>query len=366
MKHRIYADHAATTPLMPEALEAMLPFMKGDFGNPSSNHSWARNPREAVREARAAIAECIGAEPEEIFFTGGGTEADNWAIKGSAGGLLVSAYEHHAVLNAAAHEARRGRMVAYARPTRDGVIGVRQIVATWQKGIGVVSVMTANNEIGTINDVGGLAAEVHSRGALFHTDAVQAVGHIPIDVRQMDIDFLSASAHKFNGPKGIGFLFVRKGLKLASLLDGGQQEGGKRAGTENVAAIVGMAAALKANCARMVRVAKRLDGLVERLRTELVAAFPDAVFPGMGAPRRLPGFVSVALPERSGEGLVHVLDLKGIAVSAGAACDSRNTRVSHVLKAIRLPSRLAKGVIRISLGSETTVGDVDRIASAFI
>ncbi len=184
MKHRIYADHAATTPLMPEALEAMLPFMKGDFGNPSSNHSWARNPREAVREARAAIA--------------------------------------------------------------------------------------------------------------------------------------------------------------------------------------GMAAALKANCARMVRVAKRLDGLVERLRTELVAAFPDAVFPGMGAPRRLPGFVSVALPERSGEGLVHVLDLKGIAVSAGAACDSRNTRVSHVLKAIRLPSRLAKGVIRISLGRETTVGDVDRIASAFI
>ena len=340
-KELIYADHAATTPLMPEALEAMLPFMKGDFGNPSSIHSWARKPREAVLEARATIAECIGAEPEEIFFTSGGTEADNWAVKGSEGGLLVSAYEHHAVLNAAA-----------------------QIADAWQKGIGLVSVMTANNEIGTINDVGALAAEVHSRGALFHTDAVQAVGHIPIDARKLNVDFLSSSAHKFNGPKGIGFLFVRKGLKLASLLDGGQQEDGRRAGTENVAAIVGMAAALKANCARMARVGKRLDGLAERLRAELVAAFPDAVFPGAGAPRQLPGFVSVALPGRSGEGLVHILDLKGIAVSAGAACDSRNTQVSHVLKAIRLPVRLAKGVIRISLGAENTLEDVRRIVDA--
>jgi cysteine desulfurase len=174
------------------------------------------------------------------------------------------------------------------------------------------------------------------------------------------VDFLSASAHKFNGPKGIGFLFVRKGLKLGSLLDGGQQEDGRRAGTENVAAIVGMAVALKANCARMARVGKRLDGLAERLRAELFAAFPDAVFPGAGAPRQLPGFVSVALPGRSGEGLVHILDLKGIAVSAGAACDSRNTQVSHVLKAIRLPVRQAKGVIRISLGAENMLEDVRR------
>ena len=257
-----------------------------------------------------------------------------------------------------------GRMVAYARPTKGGVIGVGQIADAWQKGIGLVSVMTANNEIGTINDVGALAAEAHSRGALFHSDAVQAVGHIPIDARKLDVDFLSASAHKFNGPKGIGFLFVRKGLKLASLLDGGQQEDGRRAGTENVAAIVGMAAALKANCARMARVGKRLYGLAERLRGELVAAFPDAVFPGAGAPRQLPGFVSVALPGRSGEGLVHILDLKGIAVSAGAACDSRNTQVSHVLKAIRLPVRQAKGVIRISLGAENTLEDVRRIVDA--
>ena len=187
---------------------------------------------------------------------------------------------------------------------------------------------------------------------------------IPIDARKLDVDFLSASAHKFNGSKGIGFLFVRKGLKLASLLDGGQQEDGRRAGTENVEAIVGMAAALKANCARMVRVGKRLDGLAERLRGELVAAFPDAVFPGAGAPRQLPGFVSVALPGRSGEGLVHILDLKRIAVSAGAACDSRNTQVSHVLKAIRFPVRLAKGVIRISLGAENTLEDVRRIVDA--
>jgi len=366
-KKLIYADHAATTPLMPEALEAMLPFMKGDFGNPSSIHSWARKPREAVREARAAIAMCINAEPEEIFFTSGGTEADNWVVKGSEGGMLVSSYEHHAVLNAVASEARRGRDVVYVRPkvgNGGGYIMPERLSKVWEEGIGLVSVMTANNEIGTINPIHLLSDFAHKHGALFHTDAVQAVGHIPIDVREMGVDFLSASAHKFNGPKGIGFLFMRKGVKLEPLLNGGQQENGFRAGTENVASIVGMATALKVNCERMNKTAGYLDDLTSRLRDGIDRIFPGAIYLGDGVAGQLPGFTSVSFPGHPAEGLMHMLDLKGIAVSTGAACDSKNTRISHVLKAVNATNEIARSTIRITLGSENTVADVDIILAA--
>jgi len=366
-KKLIYADHAATTPLMPEALEAMLPFMKGDFGNPSSIHSWARRPREAVREARAAIAECIGAEPEEIFFTSGGTEADNWVVKGSTGGLMVSTYEHHAVLNAAQGEARRGRDVVYVRPkvgSSGGYVMPEKMSKAWKEGIGLVSVMTANNEIGTINPIHLLSEFAHKRGALFHTDAVQAVGHIPIDVREMGVDFLSASAHKFNGPKGVGFLYVRKGQKLRSLLDGGQQENGFRAGTENIASIVGMATALKNNCARMDEISAHLEELTLHLRMGIERFYSNAVFLGSGIGSQLPGFTSVSFPGHPAEGLMHMLDLKGIAVSTGAACDSKNTLVSHVLKAVNATNEIARSTIRITLGSENTVADVDAILAA--
>lgn len=363
MIHRIYADHAATTRLCDAAWTAMLSFLHEEFGNPSSLHSWARRPREAVREARATIAACIGAEPEEIFFTSGGTEADNWAVKGSTGGLLVSSYEHHAVLNAALSEAARGRDVVYVRPkvgSGGGYVMPEKLAKSWKDGVGLVSVMTANNEIGTINPIHLLSEFAHKRGAQFHTDAVQAVGHIPLDVQEMGVDFLSASAHKFNGPKGIGFLYIRKGGKLNPLMHGGQQESGFRAGTENVAAIVGMAAALQFNCERMEQNASHLDDLVVQFKDGL-ERFADVVYPGAGVCPQLPGFISVSFPGHSAEGFMHMLDLKGIAVSTGAACDSKNTQISHVLKAINAPKDIAVSTIRITLGIENTRQDVDTI-----
>lgn len=365
-KKLIYADHAATTPLMPEALDAMLPFLKENFGNPSSLHGWAKAARKAMEEARATIAKCINAEPEEIFFTSGGTEADNWVIKGSSGGLMVSSYEHHAVLNAAASEARKGRDVVYVRPkvgNGGGYVMPERLSKAWKDGIGLVSVMIANNEIGTINPVHLLSEFSHQRGALFHTDAVQAVGHIPIDVKEEGVDFLSASAHKFNGPKGTGFLFIRKSVKLDPLLNGGQQEGGLRAGTENVGSIVGMATALKVNCERMEENTAHLENLTLRLRDGINRIFPDAVYLGDGVADQLPGFVSVAFPGHSAEGLLHMLDLKGIAVSAGAACDSKNTQVSHVLKAVNATNEIAHSTIRITFGFENTTAEVDAIVS---
>lgn len=363
-KNRIYADHAATTPLCDAALEAMLPFLRQEFGNPSSRHAWARTPREAVARARETVARCINAEPDEIFFTSGGTESDNWAIKGTDGGLMVSAYEHHAVLNAAAAEAAHGREVVTVRPKVGGYLMPQTLEKKWTDGVRLVSVMTANNEIGTVNPVGLLAEAAHRRGALFHTDAVQATGHVPVDVRESGVDFLSASAHKFNGPKGVGFLFVRKGRTLAPLLDGGQQESSLRTGTENVAAIVGMAAALKFNCDRMEENAERLEDLELTLRDGIEQIAKSAVFLGGGVGLRLPGLVSVSFPGHSAEGMTHLLDLKGIAVSTGAACDSRKTQVSHVLKAINVPCAIAESTLRISLGIENTRQDVAAILAA--
>lgn len=364
MMRRIYADHAATTPLMPEALDAMLPFLKENFGNPSSLHGWSRPAKKALADARSIVAECINAEPEEIFFTSGGTESDNWAIKGSTGGLLVSSYEHHAVLNAVASESCNGRDVAYVTPNANGCVTVAELGEVWEGAVGLVSVMTANNEIGSVNSVESLAEFSHSRGALFHTDAVQAVGHVPVDVRAMDVDFLSASAHKFNGPKGIGLLFVRKGLELKSLLDGGQQEFGCRAGTENVASIVGMATALKISCERMNENSKHLNRLAKMLCDGIMRFSDDAVYIGANAECRLPGFVSVSFPGHSAEGLLHLLDLKGIAVSTGAACDSKNTQVSHVLNAIGVSDAIAKSTLRITFGVENTTDDAAAIISA--
>lgn len=364
MTNRIYVDHAATTPLCDAAWTAMKPFLREEFGNPSSLHSFAKKPREAVSAARATIAECIGAEPEEIVFTSGGTESDNWVIKGTDGGLMVSAYEHHAILNAAASEASRGREVVYVRPKVGGYLMPETLSKKWTDGLKLVSVMTANNEIGTINPIKLLAELAHKRGALFHTDAVQAVGHIPIDVKETGADFLSASGHKFNGPKGIGFIYIRKGLKLNSLLNGGQQEFGVRAGTENVASIVGMATALKWNCENMAAHTKKLDALADMFVEGISSFVPDAHFPGSGICDQLPGFVSVSFPGHSAEGLMYMLDLKGIEVSTGAACDSKNTQTSHVLKAINAPKAVAESTIRISFGTENTIEEVDTVLAA--
>lgn len=364
MPIKVYADHAATTPLCNAAWEAMVPFLRGEFGNPSSLHSWAKVPRKAIAEARATIAECIGANLEEIYFTSGGTESDNWVLKGTTGGLMVSTYEHHAVLNAAASEADRGREVVIVSPNSDGVIKPGALARKWKGGIGLVSVMMANNEIGTINPINLLAEAAHERGALFHTDAVQAVGHIPIDVHKLGVDFLSASAHKFNGPKGIGFLYVRNGLKLNQLINGGQQEAGMRAGTENVASIVGMAAALKENCRKMSINSERLYAHAKRFRDGIRSFCANAIFHTREEDNLLPGFVSVAFPGYSAEGLMHILDIKGIAVSTGAACDSKNTKISHVLKSLKIPASLAKSTIRVTFGPENAIADVIAIVTA--
>ena len=384
-KNRVYADHAATTPLLPEALEAMLPWLKDGFGNPSSLHSFGRKARKAVEAARATIAKCINAAPEEIFFTSGGTESDNWVVRGTEGTLVVSEYEHHAVLNAALCEARRGRKVLAVQPSGRGIVGARQLKTTLdaisQAGrqcssisqdesprtgnAGLVSIMAAQNEIGTVNPVRALSAEAHSRGFLFHADAVQAVGKIPVNVSDWNVDFLSASAHKFGGPKGVGFLYAKDGKAPCRLLDGGAQESGVRAGTENVAGIVGMAAALQNYCGRMVESAAALRLLASELADGLCDLFPDAGVIGPSRPlERVPGFVAVAIPGHPAEGMLHILDMKGVAVSAGAACNSKETKVSHVLKAIGLADKYATCTLRVSLGPENTKNDVKRILSA--
>lgn len=374
MKSRIYADHAATTPLLPKALEAMLPWLKERFGNPSSLHSFGREAHKAVEQARATIAECIGAKPEEIFFTSGGTEANNWAIKGITGRLIISTYEHHSVLNTARSELRRGREVGLIQPSGRGLVGVRQLQSALADAdrkasgsdIGLVSVMAAQNEIGAINPIRELCNEAHGRGALFHTDAVQAVGKIHVDVNEWNVDFLSASAHKFGGPKGIGFLFAKDGKAPTQLLDGGAQERGARAGTENVASIVGMAAALSVSCDLMDEESATLRLMSATLAANLCEMFPDARILGPVKPKdRIPGFVSICIPGHPAEGMLHILDMKNIAVSAGAACNSKETQVSHVLKAIGLPDELARCTLRISLGRENSEKDVRRILNAF-
>lgn len=342
-----------------------MPWLNGGFGNPSSLHSFGREARKAVEGARAAVAECIGAEPGEIFFTSGGTEANNWVIKGTEGGLLVSSYEHHSVLNAVESERRHGRSVACIAPRLTGNVMPEKLVQAWIEGTGLVSVMAANNEIGTINPVDLLCAEAHKRGALFHTDAVQAVGKIELDVHESDFDFLSASSHKFGGPQGVGFLYAKGGKAPARLLDGGAQERGVRAGTENVAGIVGMAAALRAACGHLEEVEARLNSLKWMLEAGLKELFPPCVFHGDRLGAQIPGFTSVSIPGHPAEGMLHIFDMKGIAISAGAACTAGKTETSHVLKAITVPYRLAECTLRISLGFGNTEEDIQRILAVF-
>lgn len=364
----IYADNAATTRLDRKAFEAMQPWLLEEYGNASQPYSFARKPREALAEARAMIAECIHAEPEEIFFTSGGTESDNWALKGmtmrnwNQRAIITSAFEHHAVLHACETIERAGYPVAYLWPDAKGIVTVDALKSYITEETFMVSVMFANNEIGSIQPIQELCRIAHEHGAVFHTDAVQAVGHVPINVQKLGVDMLSASAHKFNGPKGIGFLYVRHGTDLPTFIDGGAQENGMRAGTENIASIVGMAHALKANCAEMEM--NRTNLL--RLETELIDALNSfqLKFIRNGAENHVPGNMSLSFKGESGERLLHRLDLMGICVSTGSACDSKNTQVSHVLQAIRLDEAYAKGTIRISFGKYNSEEDAYQIAKA--
>ena len=363
----IYADNAATTKLDADALDAMLPWLKNDYGNASQPYSFARKPKKALASARAAIASCIGAAPEEIYFTSGGTESNNWAIKGIAEPhrkhlTITSQIEHHAVLNPCRALERFGYPVTYLPVDSCGTVQPEELAGAVTETTRLVSVMLVNNEIGTIEPVRELAAIAHEHGALFHTDAVQAVGHIPVDVNELGADMLSASAHKFNGPKGIGFLYIRKGTPIHPFADGGAQEFGMRAGTENIASIVGMAAALKKNCDEMTATGSRLIKMEELFLETLRNAGAD--FIRNGAENHVPGNISISIRSANGEMLLHRLDLKGISVSTGSACDSVNTQLSHVIKAIGVPDAYAEGTIRVSLGKDNTEEEARIIADA--
>ena len=365
MGKHIYADNAATTKLDIEAFEAMKPWLLDEYGNASQPYSFSRRPKEALKKARETIAECINASPEEIYFTSGGTESDNWAIKGVAfnnynhRATITSAFEHHAVLRACEAIERLGYPVSYMWPDKRGVITREKLESYITDETLLVSVMFANNELGTIQPIQELCAVAHSHNALFHTDAVQAVGHVAIDVKKLGADMLSASAHKFNGPKGIGFLYIRKGLELHPYSDGGAQENGMRAGTENIASIVGMAVALKKNVDALSANQEFIISLERMFMKKLNES--NVSYIRNGGDNTLPGIISLSFDSKDGEAILHRMDLLGISISTGSACDSKNTEISHVLQAIRLPDSLAKGTIRISLGTNNTEKDVDAI-----
>ena len=368
MKQFIYADNAATTKLDIDAFEAMKPFLLDEYGNASQPYSFARKPKQALKEARATIAQCINAEPEEIFFTSGGTESDNWAIKGvvfadsQKKAIITSQIEHHAVLKTCEDIEKFGCSVAYLPVTKEGVVTEEALSSAITPNTLLVSVMFANNEIGTIEPIKQLCEIAHRNGVLFHTDAVQAVGHIPIDVKELGVDMLSASAHKFNGPKGIGFLYIKKGTLVASYASGGAQEFGMRAGTENIASIVGMAVALKKNCDNLAKNIQHMEKLESQLLDNL--SYSGLDFVRNGSPYHIPGNISLSFKNADGEALLHRLDLMGICVSTGAACDTINTQTSHVLAAIGLNQEYAQGTIRISLGVQNSNQEIELIANA--
>ena len=369
MKRFIYADNAATTKLDIDAFEAMKPYLLDEYGNASQPYSFARKPKQALKEAREIIAQCINAEPDEIYFTSGGTESDNWAIKGVALSdpgkhtIITSQIEHHAILRACADIEKLGYPMVYLPVTTEGVVTPESLRSVITSNTHLVSVMYANNEIGTIEPIKELCEIAHTNGALFHTDAVQAVGHVQIDVKALGIDMLSASAHKFNGPKGIGFLYIKKGTPINSYASGGAQEFGMRAGTENIASIVGMAVALKKNYDNLEVNTSHVLKLERTLLDTLANANVDCIRNGQNM---LPGIISLSFPEFEGETIMHRLDFMRIQVSTGSACDSVNTQISHVLKALELSDDVAKGTIRISIGKYNTEEDIEAIAEALI
>ena len=372
----IYADNAATTKLDIDAFEAMKQYLCEDYGNASQPYFFAKRPRMALKHARRDIAECIGADPDEIFFTSGGSESDNWAIKRYSPfatdirHIITSKIEHHAVLNSVEAEARYSNAeIFYLDVDERGIVkeeDLERILGRHREAVAscettLVSIMMANNEIGTIEPIKELASIAKRYGAIFHTDAVQAVGHIPIDVNELGVSSLSASAHKFNGPKGVGFLYSRS--SMANLIDGGSQEKGLRAGTENVAAIVGMAVALKKNCQNLKENEMHIRRLEEVLLGRLNASGLDYIRNGVN---QLPGIISLSFANAEGEMILHRMDLKKICISTGSACDSVNTQVSHVIKAIGVPEKYAKGTIRISLGKDNTEEEVENIVEALV
>lgn len=361
----IYFDHAATTPVDPRVLEKMLPYFTDNFGNPNSQHAFGRRAVTAVDEARDTVAKCIGAKPSEIYFTSGGTESDNWAMRGAAHALanrgkhlIISAVEHPAMLSAAKELQREGFEVTLAPVDEFGTVDLAKLEEAIRPDTVFIGVMAANNEVGTLQPVKEIAALAKARGIAFFTDAVQAAGTLEVNVKELGADMLSLSGHKFYGPKGVGVLYVRSGLKLARLVAGGHQERGMRGGTTNVPGIVGLAEALRLSQEHLHENAAYVAGLRDRFVARVQKEIPFVKYNGHPE-NRLPGNANFSFRYIEGESLLFSLDLAGIAVSSGSACSSGSLEPSHVLLAMGVPEGLAHGSIRFSFGRENTAGEVD-------
>ncbi|MCI6256338.1 MAG: cysteine desulfurase NifS [Clostridiales bacterium] len=365
----VYADNAATTAMSDAAVRAMLPYYKEIYGNPSSLHSVGQRAAEALADARARVAACLGARPEEIYFTSGGSEADNQAIRSAAllgarknkRHLISTAIEHHAVLHTLKKLEREGFEVTLLDVGPQGIVAPEAVAAAIREDTALVTVMYANNEVGTIQPIAEIGAVCRERGVPFHTDAVQAVGHLPIRVEEQNIDMLSLSAHKFHGPKGVGALYCRKGLTLLPFVEGGTQERGRRAGTENLAGIAGMTAALEEATSHLEENAAYVSGLRDKLIDGL-SKIPHSRLNG-DRDRRLPGNVNFCFEGIEGESLLLLLDAKGVAASSGSACTSGSLDPSHVLLALGLPHEVAHGSLRLTLSEYNTPEEVDHILS---
>ncbi|MBQ3718002.1 MAG: cysteine desulfurase NifS [Methanomicrobium sp.] len=367
--HLIYMDNAATTPMRQEVVDAMIPYMRENFGNPSSLYDIAKTNREAVALARSRVARALNAEDKEIYFTSCGTESDNWAIKGTAFAnrdrgkhIITSAIEHHAVLYTCHWLEKQGFEVTYLPVDEFGMVNPKDVEAAIRPDTILITIMFANNEIGTIQPIAEIGKIAREHNVLFHTDAVQAAGHVPIDVRAMNIDMLSISGHKFNGPKGTGVLYIGKRVKLDSLMHGGDQERKRRAGTENVAGIVGIGLALELSVKEMDATTKRLDALRKRLVDGLLT-IPKSRLNGHPT-KRLPNNVNVIFEYIEGESILLMLNRRGICASTGSACNSASLEPSHVLTACGIPHEVVHGSLRLTLGEMNTEEDVDFVIDA--
>lgn len=370
MGQSIYLDNAATTETAPEVVEAMLPYFTEQFGNPSSIYSIGSAAKEAVADARGKIAATLGAKANEIYFTGGGSEADNWALIATAEAyapkgkhIITSKIEHHAILHTCEYLEKRGYEVTYVGVDEDGILDLAELEKAIRPDTILISVMFANNEIGTIQPVKEIGAIAKAHGILFHTDAVQAYAHMPIQVDDMNIDMLSASGHKFHGPKGIGFLYIRTGIKIRSFLHGGQQERGRRAGTENVPGIIGIGRAAELAFSKLGENIKKETGLRDYLIKRIGEEVPYCRLNG-DRDRRLSNNVNYSFRFVEGESLLIMLDMRGICASSGSACTSGSLDPSHVLLAIGLPHEIAHGSLRLTVSPGNTMGEMDKVVDA--
>lgn len=368
----IYLDHAATTPVRPEVLEAMAPFYGPRFGNPSSTHRWGREARAALDEARERVAKCLGARPDEVCFTSGGTESDNFAILGvwrcarekGRNAVVSTPIEHKAILGAVHQAAREGAEERMLEVDQNGSVVSASFDSLVTDDVAIASIMWVNNEIGVIQPIPEMSEKAKARGVVMHTDAVQAFGKIEIDAGKQMFDLLSISGHKFGAPKGFGALYIRRGTVIEPLLHGGTQDRGRRPGTENVAGAVGLARAAELAVAEREAECTKLRAMREKLEAALLAKVPDAVIHGRGA-NRAPHILNISVPGTDSESLLMALDLKGIAASGGSACQSGSVGASHVLSAMGVKPELANAAVRMSLGSLTTHECIERVAELF-